>query len=401
MPAKKKTKRGNLATDEVSQIEERVGRLKDFLTQERAVEKFPLFVVGAGVSAGRVPFLWEIGAWLLNKLSSEEIRSKIAPSDQWILENAEQVAKGAANRRVAAEFWSAIQEDIEPFRTIWEEFSTLLLIGGIPRLNEGADGALMLSTVYQGLMSRELKPTEAHFKIAHIVAEGHAYVLSLNFDRLTHKAFDHNSDEKIDAATPAVVCHTAAEVSNYFCSTGSYGKFFPAVFKVRGDVFYARCSNPPCSLSQVDYPLDRIIFEQKDRDVLKCVGCNQKSLRLQFSFPGFRLKEEQAYPLLGELKRFLGLRISTIIIIGLSGRWDRYLLEFLLNWALEMKIPIIDVKPDLPGNDLINEYRELYFPGIKETEKGIPFGESVFMRVYSGADAFCSTLEKGLTTHDG
>jgi DNA invertase Pin-like site-specific DNA recombinase len=87
---------------------------------------------------------------------------------------------------------------------------------------------------------------------------------------------------------------------------------------------------------------------------------------LQLSFPGYETKERLVEPILHRLRDFLGNRVSTIIPVGLSGRWDPYLLSELFDWSLAYSIPIIDVKPPeakaVPT--ALEAFRHRYFPSI-------------------------------------
>jgi len=116
---------------------------------------------------------------------------------------------------------------------------------------------------------------------------------------------------------------------------------------------------------------------------------------LQFSFPGFRHKEEQADPMLWAIRRFLGNRVSAIVMLGFSGQWDAYLLRFLFDLARERDLVVADVKPGGDETDaLIDGYRASYYPSIPA---GPPTADekvgAVFMRIRLGHETFIPELK--------
>jgi hypothetical protein len=70
---------------------------------------------------------------------------------------------------------------------------------------------------------------------------------------------------------------------------------------------------------------------------------------------------------LHRLRDFLGHRVSAIVPIGLSGRWDPYLLSELFDWSLAYSIPIVDVKPPdgiQSAPTAFEAFRHRYFPSV-------------------------------------
>jgi len=229
-----------------------------------------------------------------------------------------------------------------------------------------------------------------------------AYVVSLNFDGLTTKALQQQAEGR------AISLHTAEEILNYFCATRFFHAEFqeppPAVIKVRGDVFYARCTQVGCPWSTVEYPIDRLALEGTQQ--LRCPHCSADTLRLRFSFPGYRAKEEAAYPTLWITRRFIASRISCIIILGLSGRWDRYLLDFIFDLALERRIPVVDVKPDAQEKEKnpIDNFRATYYPSIVRYNDASKSSithkqECYYIPIATSADDFASALRQELLSN--
>jgi hypothetical protein len=311
------------------------------LRAERVRGRLPMFVLGAGVSYGVVPLLKDIGAWFVQQLPNDDQHKKAHSL-------AQNLATGKASRGEVAELFSLLQSEKEESREIWRRFSEAFLLGSYPKIKMGDHG----QTPFNGLLKAD--PSQGHRRLATLAADHAAWVLSLNFDGLTVKAL-------IDGGAAGVALHSAEDVRRYFSALDA-SKSIPAVIKVRGDVFYARCDNPLCPAAASEQALDRLKRDPAQSD-LRCPSCHAGQLLLQFLFPGFRSKEEAAYPILWEARGFLGPRVSAIIIVGLSGRWDRYLLEFLFDWAREREVPVLDVKPNGEDAKVIESFWQTYFKG--------------------------------------
>lgn len=353
------------------------------LQQEQIYGHIPLFILGAGVSYGVVPLLRDIGWWLQAQLKE----SKLPPIQEWVLNHARAIASDLATRREAAEFFSALQRPEEPFHNIWSKFSEGFLVAGLDF--DPAKG----EERFPGLCSSDVKPTYAHEGLADMLSHSRAHVVSLNFDGLTRVALK-------EAGHGGLALHSEEQVAKYFAAATE--KFIPAVIKVRGDVFYAKCENASCPLSYTEYPLDRIMFEAKAKfeakaySPLLCPICSNTNLRLQFSFPGYRAKEEAAHPMLWTTRRFLASRLSAIIILGLSGRWDRYLLQFLFDLARERGLLIVDVKPESETSKFIDNFRAAYYPSIDRVTPNKGKGRAAYVRVPLKADEFIKYVRKSL-----
>jgi NAD-dependent SIR2 family protein deacetylase len=359
-----------------------LGELAKAVQEGLLYARVPLFVIGAGVSAEVVPLLRDIGSWLHSKLDELQKERKIPFRYDWVLAHASAVSRNAATRRQAAELFSVLQSRVEPFKSIWETFSRNFLVGPLEipqsRWEKG----------FVGLCNEGIKPTPAHREIAEMLRRNRAYAVSLNFDGLTRRALTMDNQAGLSL-------HTEAEVRNYF-SAGTK-EFFPAVFKVRGDVFFARCENELCPQHEGEYPLDHLLATQGAQDPLLCPACHVNSLRLQFSFPGYRAKEEAADPILWSLRRFVGDRISAIVVVGLSGRWDRYLLRFLFDFAQERRLVVADVKPPNAEEDFIENFRGLYYPSVRRSEgKSWNPDEAVYLRVLRYANPAIGQLRGAL-----
>lgn len=349
--------------------------LTSYLTGTKAYGRTPLVVLGAGISYGKVPLLRQIGFWFLRKFHERPL----PPKAQWLTSHATAIGSGAATRREAAEFFSTLQLPTQPFEELWAEFSSGFLHRGL-EFSDPSNGSIQL---FDGLAKRSIVPTSAHSILAKQMLSNDVSVISLNFDGLTHRAIT-------TLGGCAVNLHTASEVDRYFCSTSQLP--MPAIIKVRGDVFYARCANLSCPLSVGQYPIDRIALDEAANEP-HCPSCMNKKLQLQFQFPGYRIKEESAIPVLLAAKRHMYHRISAIIVIGLSGRWDRYMLQFLFSLARDRQVPVIDVKPLLDQRDeMIVEFKKLYYPSFSDCVPAHNESRASFLRIQQTADDFLNAL---------
>ena len=356
----------------------------------RASGKVPLFVVGAGVSEGRVPLLKEIAGWFSAVVNLKgDGRPNVEALEPRFGEFLKRLSDGAASRADAAEFFSTLQ--LARYSKFWAAFSKAFLLGpqideSIPALKLGRD-----RKDFDGLLVAEF--SDAHGGLARMLQAREAHVLSLNFDGLTVRALTKNHGS-------GVALHTRQQVRAYFSATK--GHFVPAVIKVRGDVFYAKCSEPMCPASNEEHPLDRLSDHGGGTPVLRCPACGRSTVVLQFSFPGFRVKEEAAYPILWEARRFLAQRLSAIIILGLSGRWDRYLLDFLFDLAVERGLVVADVKPLGSDGAVIDSFRETYYPSCRAAVgTDVSASGSEFVRVALKADRFYEVFLEGYTVPGG
>jgi len=320
------------------------------------------------MSFGVVPLLKDIGAWFAE---AEQLHDKTRGL-------ANRLAGGNAGRAEVAELFTLLQSPDN--QAIWQEFSAAFLLGNGKKIRMGHEG----TKEFPGLLRADL--TEGHRRLASLLANRAAWALSLNFDGLTVRALI-----ELNGTSGGIALHSAEDVRRYFSALDPRTRT-PAVIKVRGDVFYARCNNPLCPSAATEQALDRLKSAHNEADLL-CPSCREGQLLLQFLFPGFRSKEEAAYPVLWEARGFLGNRISAIIIVGLSGRWDRYLLEFLLGWARERELPVLDVKPDGRDAKVIQSFCETYFikgrPQFQLINAEAGTWLPQFCRAFGGDDGLC------------
>ncbi len=340
VPTSKKNKKLSTRGEQNARGHEDAEKLAKQLNSKRLCGRCPLFVLGAGISQGVVPFLKDIGRWFWEKLESTLPAHRLARL----------LSDGKATRSDVAELFALLQSQEKPYVTLWDTFSQVFLLAKEDKILMGPGPG----TRFDGLLKAQ--PTAEHETIARMMRNGVAWTLSLNFDGLTVKAL--RSPNGCGTAL-----HTAKEVNQYFTSTQEC-ETVPAVIKLRGDVFYARCSDALCPAAFSDQALDRLWNDGSPTDLV-CRVCGKGRLRLQFLFPGFRYKEEAAFPVLWETRRFLGNRVSAIILLGLSARWDPYLLRFLFDWARERGVELIDVNPSKEDLDIVASFHRTNFADMQ------------------------------------
>ena len=204
-----------------------------------------------------------------------------------------------------------------------------------------------------------------------MLANREAFCVSLNFDRLTYEGAKK-------AAGSAIILSEAEHVGRYFASTHlpTEDNPAPAVVKIRGDVFYAYCTRTECPRSADPLPLHQLKSERREDNPvtsgdegkrLWCPECGRATLRLELSFPGFERKQAAALDVLTELIGFIGHRLSAIIFVGLSGRWDNYLLDELFALAESVQMPVADVRPHEANihSEYIAPFAARYYSSLK------------------------------------
>jgi hypothetical protein len=360
--------------------------------------KAPLFVLGAGISAQRVPFIDEMAGRLVALIRESKTIPKAVKVI--LIKQGELIQAHRASRSDAAEFFSTCQIPEQTMPTIWQQFCGELALDGLPT-SDGRrfTGLFRLSAQPDtGEPAQPLSgPSKAHLGIASLMTAGACHVLNLNYDPLLFLAMSHlrrssalRDVQEMPANYHIISLHRDHDIRAYYSSTNR--EYQPSVTNARGDIFYARCSNNRCPDFAKDRSLDTRYATYQDDEAFRCSSCHLKSIQLQLSFPGYETKERLVEPILHQLRDFLGHRISAIVPIGLSGQWDPYLLSELFDWSLAYSLPIVDVKPTggTPSNPTAFEaFRHRYFPSIPvgARDEG-PWYE----QWASTADDFISTL---------
>jgi hypothetical protein len=337
--------------------------------------KGPLFVLGAGISAQRVPFIDEMAGRLVTLIRESVKLSKAVKAI--LIRQGELIQARRASRSDAAEFFSTCQMSEHPIPAIWQQFCLELALDGLPASDGRRFTGLFRLTAHKnaGDFAQALcGPSKAHLGIANLLTAGACHVLNLNYDPLLFLAMSllrrarvSKSVREMPPSCHIISLHTEHDIRAYYSSVNQ--EYQPCVVNARGDIFYARCTNDRCPDFGKDHSLDTryAAYEEGEDEAFRCSSCHLKSIQLQLSFPGYETKERLVEPILHQLRDFLGHRVCAIVPIGLSGQWDPYLLSELFDWSLAYSIPIIDVKPAGDPHSTptaFEAFRHRYFPSI-------------------------------------
>ncbi len=113
----------------------------------------------------------------------------------------------------------------------------------------------------------------------------------------------------------------------------------------------------------------RLSFQRtRIREVDGVPDVSSGSVTSSTCIPQLRVERAGSYnPFWRELRYFIAGRTSMIITVGVSGRWDPYLLELLFRWVLQCRIPLVNVRPSSnSGFDTFVRFRERFFPNVPQ-----------------------------------
>lgn len=359
----------DVASEPFAQMERQISR-------QRSVGRVPLFVLGAGVSADRIPVMREIFDTLCDMLklvakdcNKSELRRKLesVSADAYRLANDSLYQ----SRAVASKFFGVLQEQDE-YRTVWKQFTAQFLMGLGNR-----------SPVWY------LEPTNFHRYVAKevLTESGPAACVSLNYDGLTAKAIIKeahllNPDREIATLEPLYPCRiltTPEEIQNYYCRNVYHSSnidcFYPLI-KLRGDIFNAVCENEECKYfgqrtpiyempspskengetvsgavygtkhsNTLPLPLEPESKQSEYEILVRCPGCLGER-KIELDFPGYRTKEREAEQVIEMLYRYLVPSLGCVVVCGVSGRWDPELVKFLRSCVEQRNIAIYCIDSD-------------------------------------------------------
>jgi len=312
--------------------------LESFIQESKrkaVLGQVPLLILGSGVSAPRVPRLPKLAELLgihLSKLQeSRPVKRLRALAESVAVMDDDRSSVTLAD---VTQLFSAASQ-LEVCKSAWRAFSLDLILRG----NEKVD-------MSDGII--ECKPTGGHQAIARLLSQRLALCMSLNFDRLTWRALR-------DKTLQAVILHHSKEITRYYCADTSV--FTPAILKIRGDVLSLRCDNPACPASVQPQPLpEKGLTENDTKDGIRCPDCGGGPLVVDLSFPGERKKEEAATEALEAFRSHIAGTLSSIIFVGLSGRWDVHVLNWARDYAQDFDVPIVHVKKRDRSSYIRNHY---------------------------------------------
>lgn len=341
---------------------------------ERRRWRAPLFIIGAGVSATKVPLMDEIFQYFcdMNGLPPEVIMDALKL----------RINKQYQSRATAANFFSILQTSKDhAIKQAWNSFTRDFLEGRL-RQNSG------------GLRTQlwKLEPTAFHKKVAEQVVRDYlpGVCLSLNYDGLTAKAIKKIALEKNESKTlrkepmdplyPCRILTTQDEIKERYARNSKADDFYP-IIKLKGDIFNAVCMMEGCKYHNQRIPIYEISLTSNEadtradnnksaqnqlstlpsrnqpnhfvgskyEDIMECKGCGQIR-RIEIDFPGYRTKELETNKVIEMIYRFIVPSLSCIVVCGVSGNWDFEIVEFLRVCAMErgLKIYCLDMeKPPL------------------------------------------------------
>jgi len=348
--------------------------------------KLPLFVLGSGISADRVPLLSEMAEDLIRRIEHSDLEKK--PKDI-LLAKGTLIQRESATRSDAAQFFSALQtRDLQAGPSnVWKQFCEQLVDKGLTLPSRQFVGILRHERPTANAKGAWIGPSAAHDAVASLSSQAACHILNLNYDALLYLAMS-NLRKKGDPSSRAlhlIALHSVRDIRKYYSSQET--DFQPAVTNARGDIFYVRCANTLCPQCDQDHALDYRYNKLDYDELLICPACHLETLRIQLSFPSYETKEQLLQPVLEELRYFIASRTSMVIAIGVSGRWDPYLLEVLFQWTLSYRIPLVDVKPHSNGTsvDFFEQFRRRFFPSITTV---LTQGSPCYVRCPATADEF-------------
>lgn len=360
----------------MSKGSEALAEMEKQVNKYRKAGRCPLFVLGAGISATKVPVMKEIFEELEKSLklfaescTENNLRRKIdAVSD-----DAYRLANDSLyqSRAVASKFFGILQQQ-EECKGIWKSFTADFLMG-----LKGRDPIW------------DLKPTSFHSYVAkQIVTKSvPAVCLSLNYDGLTAKAIVAEAKRMtpakefgtLDPLYPCRILTTAEEIQNYYHRNAYHltdaSCFYPLI-KLRGDIFNAVCDNEECKhfgqrtpLYEIEHPAGETegkltkakarkedsgtlfpSLESEDKrkaygKTIKCKGCGTDR-KIELDFPAYRAKELEVQQVVEELCRYVVPSLGCVVVCGVSGRWDPALVEFLRACAEQRDLEVYCIDMD-------------------------------------------------------
>ncbi|MGH8609867.1 MAG: hypothetical protein ACREX9_21395, partial [Gammaproteobacteria bacterium] len=344
----------------------------------------PLIIVGAGVSRpppAEIPLMEDLLDHIIGLTSQED------PADE-VVKLCDR-AKTTRNRSDVAILFGALQNpltDLAVARRVWKQFcddflSRKVKCGG-QDLNESS-------------IKLRPEPTEAHRWIAEMCVTYGARCLSVNFDGLTRRAIDGH----VGRDGKGVILDTQRKIDNFFARAPHPGNGKPlyAVFKVRGDIFYAKCQTSGCPLESDETPVyDLDSYAKKSGDgrsssgsLLGCPECGEPRT-LQIGFPGHHGKELESEKILASLWRFVVPSRSMFILLGFSGEWDRAVVNFVFEAGRSQSIPILDVRlePKEGAKHFIHDVGRIEYADVE------------YKGLYGTADRFAELMKRtGIDKH--
>lgn len=339
---------------------------------DRRYGRIPLFIIGAGVSYHYIPLMGDIFAHINNLLIEQIKRLDASDPKQAGMQALHSMAYSLQNddlyqsRATASNFFGILQ-DQRDYSEIWDTFTR--------QFGEGLDGRKPIWSV---------DSSKFHRYVAHQVVSCSppSMCVSINYDGLTAKAIRTEAMKKHGLAEhkekgnkpfyPCRILETADEIQDfysrniYISDNEDVPHSYPLI-KIRGDIFNAKCVNEECRLYERKTPIYEIPAPEEEtkgqqeltidvvngssyQEMIKCQECHQER-RIELDFPGYRSKEKEMQEVLELLYRYVVPSLSTIVVCGVSGKWDHELVDFVSYCNINRNIPIAvldsDVQPPI------------------------------------------------------
>lgn len=333
----------------------------EVLRRESSLGRVPLLIIGSGMSKGQVPLQPDITAllnWHLNRVDrAEPSIAQILELSTGLCEKLRDSTKEqlVTSIELAQLFTAAAGATTKGLREAWYAFSDDLLRGGNEELKD--NGRLL---VPKGIYGAE--PTTAHLALAKLLVERKCLCVSINFDHLAWLALRTQG-------TPCVVLHDSDQITQYFTALSDID--VPAVIHLRGDVLNVRCVEPSCPQSMISQVLSALIQRERAQPAtpesatpagpLRCDACGAGRLAAEMSFPGEAAKERMGRDALDALQTYVAGRLSALVFVGVSGRWDPHILRWAAEYSREFHVPIVHVKQS-PRPSHIQQFLQVYYP---------------------------------------
>ena len=333
----------------------------DELERNMSLGRIPVIVIGSGMSAGvGAPTMGGIHHYLKERLSRCNQTSTVSTITT-LLEVLNHEAQSP--RSVQVRVYHLLQSSLEPeIRNLWHEFGNDLIAGNIRPKDGRSD--------WKATPMWQLPPSAAHQWAARLAIQRRAIAVSLNYDGLTKRAIEAEAQNLMvrppEGVRTSRILSTADEIRHYFTGTekrhdqahkhkaqqaasGEEARdklaWSPVpVIKFRGDVFHAICDNGRCPEAGRSSPLYHILgLKTAMPDMgLTCSSCGWPT-ELRISFPGVFGKEREIDEALAAFHELFGTGLAGVVFLGFSGTWDEVLVEYFVERAKHLSVPIISL----------------------------------------------------------
>jgi|GEM_PF-2707379 len=294
----------------------------------------PLFVTGSGLSVPQVPDLNSIVKQL------REIYEKLrepAPAGQaekdrlayvnslfntWEMYEAEK----KKDRDIVARILMTFQSDDSTLLNIWREFNKWLLDKIV-----------------------DSKPGESHSNLATLCETHGAKCVTLNFDGLLVRQL--RGANKVAFSLP-----DQEDCENFLTRVDNNSEYLEV--QARGDILYLMCKRSGFCTEKRKQSLWASVPTSPPTwstdNIIRCPSCGEPRVS-DLAFPGSFAKDLEMQSILSVLWRYLTLRVSCVVAVGVSGWWDPLLVAHIGDVLRERDVPLVVVDNDPEHSYLVQE----------------------------------------------